>query len=320
MTLSSRRVRRRHALVALLAPIAVIACGPRVRPPAPGPPPVPPARTSVPVPSELPGSTLPRELTALLPGAGRASGEEFDLRIGVAPEDFPKDLLPPGTAIGASAISDRATVVVGTNADLTTAGRAREPMRLASIGWNNVMPVRRGFTSGPGDFPLSVCRDVDFASVTFVDRPAGGSFVRVTLTKDPRRSCVPRPDLGFNFPDVPIPSLIAPPGARVTGGGGGGGNDEMYSRTVLDTAMTAQAVMAHYSAQFEAAGWKIDSRANDDNNVCVTRFAITSRIGDAVTAVVTVTALKGTTRFDLTLSVIRNLPSRGRIGGFVARP
>ena len=203
MTLS-RRIWRRHALVALLAPMAVLACGPRVRP-APGPPPVPPARTSVPVTSEPPRSTLPRELTALLPGAGRASGEAFDLRIGVAPVDFPRDLLPPGTAIGASAIGDRATVVVGTNADLTTAGRAREPMRLASIGWNNVMPPRRGFTGGTGDLPLSVCRDVDFASITFVDRPAGGSFVRVTLTKDPRRSCVPRPDLGFNLPDVPIP-------------------------------------------------------------------------------------------------------------------
>src|SRR5439155_25438708 len=113
---------------------------------------------------------------------------------------------------------------------------------------------------------------------------------------------------------VALPTLTPPPNGRITGGGGGGGPDEVYSRSIIEGPLTARAVAAHYTGLMEAAGWTVDARANDGDNLVITRFAIPSRIGDALTAVITVAAIKSTNRFDLSFSVVRNTPSRGRIG------
>ena len=43
-----------------------------------------------------------------------ASPGEFDLRIGPPPADFPIEVLPRGTDVGVSAVSERVTTVAGT--------------------------------------------------------------------------------------------------------------------------------------------------------------------------------------------------------------
>src|SRR5207249_4185646 len=110
-----------------------------------------------------------------------------ELHIGATPDNFPEDLLPPGSVINATAIGDRGPTVLATNPTLTSVGRADEPRRLASLGWNNAgPPLQPGFNNMPSGLPLSVCRDIQFASISFADRPDGGSYERVTLTTDPR--------------------------------------------------------------------------------------------------------------------------------------
>jgi hypothetical protein len=253
-------------------------------------------------------------LLALLPPAALSG----DLRVGgAAPDNFPADLLPPGSVINATAFSDRGPTVLATNVSLTSVGRANESARLASVGWtNDGPPVPLGFTNMPSNAPMSVCRDTSFAAIGFADRPGGGSYERVTIATDPRRVCVGRPSVGNYFADVAIPALSPPPNGRAVGGGGGGGGaDELYSRSIIEAPSNAREVAAHYTSLMEAAGWKSDGSANDGDDLVVTRFAITSRVGDALTAVITVVAIKNTPRFDLIFSVVRNTPSRGRIGG-----
>jgi len=255
-----------------------------------------------------------REVMALLmSGPGMTSGN-FELRVGAVPDGFPADLLPPGTTIEASAIAAGATTVVGANPSLVLSDLFMQVPRMTAAGWSNVGPPMRGFMNRPAGMGLSLCRNQEFAQVTFTPREAGGVYARVTIRNEPRQTCGSRPD--FNFPDVTIPVLVAPADATVVGGGGGGGSlDEMHSRSRIETASPLRAVMAHYVAQIERAGWTESGRATQGNEMAVTRFRTTSRLGDEVTAVLLITRLGTGRQLDLLLSIARNEPSRGRSAG-----
>jgi hypothetical protein len=252
-------------------------------------------------------------MSVLQRGPTSLPGESAEIGVGPAPEGFPKEVLPPGAEVGAAAISPRMTTVVALVPGLSLEGRLREQARLAVAGWISAVPTPRGFASGPADRPITVCRGIEFVSIAYLDRAAGGAFVRASLTNDPRRPCIARPDA--TFADLDLPVLVAPPGAKTTGGGAGGGADAMFSQTRLDTTLTPREVAAHYVRQLESAGWKVEGRANEDDMISVTRLSITSRIGDAMTAVLTIAALPGTSSLDLTLKFVRNNLSRGRVGG-----
>lgn len=300
----------------LLLAATVWSCGAHTpAAPPPQPPPAPaPGRAGTDLAARQASTDVSEEvMSVLLRSATSLPGDTVER--GPAPDDFPKDLFPPGTEPGTAAISERMTTVVGIAPALSAAGRLKEPSRLAAAGWHSTVPTPRGFSAPSSvlDRPASVCRGTDFVTIAYVDRAAGGSFVRASLTKDPRRACVARPEIGF--PDVVIPSLVSPVGVRSYGGGGGGGADDLYSRTRLDTTQPARTIAAHYVKQMEEAGWKVDGRANDGDLVSVTRMSIVSSIGDHITASLTVTALEGTTYLDLTLHIVRNvMPGRGGRG------
>ena len=281
-------------------------------PPAPAPAPAP-SPGSVALARLNPGIVPEELMTVLGRGAIARPGDATELRAGPAPDDFPKDVLPPGAEVGAVSVSTSITTVVGIASDVAATDRRKEQSRLTASGWISEGPLTRGFVIGAFEGMISVCRGTDFISLRYVPRPAGGSFVRAALTRDPRRGCVSRPDMGF--PDVDIPVLTAPPGLRTYGGSSGGGGDSIYSQTRLDTTQKPQEIAAYYLSQMEAEGWKVDGRANEGDVVSVTRLGITSRIGDLITAVLTITAPKGSTSLDLVLIIVRNTPARGRIGG-----
>ncbi len=113
-----------------------------------------------------------------------------------------------------------------------------------------------------------------------------------------------------------MPVLLPPSGLTATGGfGGGGGIDEFTSRMRLDTTaapQTPQAVATHYAQQLETLGWKVEGRASDSGALALVRMSTTTKTGDAVTAVLTITALPGTPYLDLRLQAVRNKSSSPR--------
>ncbi len=254
--------------------------------------------------------TVSREvMTLLMTGPGMTSGQ-FELRVGAAPETFPAELLPPGTAIEASASAPGTATVVGANASLTISDLTAQLPRVAAAGWSNAGPPIRGFVSRAASMALAVCRNQEFAVIGFATREAGGVYARVTVRQEPRQVCGSRPD--FNFPDVTIPVLVAPPDATIAGGGGsGGGVNDLHSRSHIETAAPLHTVMEHYVTQVERAGWTESGRLTQGNEIAVTRFRTTSRLGDAVTAVLVITRLGTGNGLDLMLHVVRDQPSSG---------
>jgi hypothetical protein len=256
--------------------------------------------------------TVSREVMALLMRAPGGTVGDFDLRVGPPPADFPSVLLPPGTVPEVTAIANGFTTVIGSHRTLSATDVIDQLPRVTAAGWVTQGPSMRGFVSASAEAPVSVCRGRDFAAISFVRREAGGIYVRVSLRNDPRQLCVARPD--FQFPDVKVPVLMAPAGARAVSGGGGGGADEMYSRSRLESVLTAREASAHYARQFERDGWKVEGRANEGSALSVTRFSTTSTIGDAITGVLLVTKLEGSNDLDLIVHIVRNQMSRGRPG------
>ncbi|HYN06697.1 MAG TPA: hypothetical protein VES67_04840 [Vicinamibacterales bacterium] len=245
--------------------------------------------------------TVPRDLMAiLLRGAG--PGETFDLRVGPAPAGFPADLLPVGAVIGASAISPSMTTVVGTVPERPETARAAHGARLAAAGWVNSFPAPRGFmTTGP-DSSVSVCRGNDFASISLLPRDQGGSYVRISLRPDPRRSCAPRPEVFFN--DVAIPALQHPAGTKAYGTRSGGSADTTESSTLIDSPLDAAPLLEHYERQILAAGWTLVGRSASPTVATVARFSLVTARKEQVTAMLTITPV-GQARFELSFRVFR---------------
>lgn len=254
------------------------------------------------------GETVPKELMAvLLRGAGMGSND-FDLRVGPPPKEFPLAVLPPGSKIGVSAISERMTTVVGTVAGAVD--RLKEQQRLTGDGWQSSMPRSRGFVTTGAEFPLSVCRGSEFVSLTYPSRPGGGSYVRATLTRDPRLSCMPRSDMGMGFADVPVPDLTPPDDVRSYPSGSGSNSDSMHATARLEKKQSVESLAKHYAEQMKAAGWRLDGITTAGDDLSVARVSLTTKAGDAITGMIAVTALAGTGEANAMLYIVRNKSDR----------
>src|SRR5262245_58869457 len=188
-------------------------------------------------------------MTVLLRGPGMALGDKFDLQIGMAPQTFPIDLLPPGSEIGAAGVSDRGMVVVGVAPDFNEAGRWKEMTRLEALGWGAMTLMPRGFLPTSASATQTVCRGGDLAILAVVPRSARGSFVRVSLTREPGRSCPVRPPMPSGMADVGIPAMFAPEGTKLRPSGGGGSNDASYVSGRLESPLAMRDIARHYIPQ-----------------------------------------------------------------------
>jgi hypothetical protein len=75
------------------------------------------------------------------------------------------------------------------------------------------------------------------------------------------------------MPPVTLPTLRAPPGARSSGVGSCWGGNGGSMESSLQTTMPADSILAHYSAQLVAAGWKLDGRPAFTDGMGVQRFS-----------------------------------------------
>ena len=151
----------------------------------------------------------------------------------------------------------------------------------------------------------------DFVTLTFTNRTHGGSYVRASLVRDPRRQCLARP-MGIDafFADITVPELLPPPGMRTGGGSGGGGSDTWSSSTKLQGTATPAAVGAHYAGQLVAAGWRRNEGTLDRDGMYVTTFIVPTKTADGVVGVLMVSRLPGTDQSDVFLRVVRSADAR----------
>jgi hypothetical protein len=248
--------------------------------------------------------TVPKELMAILMRGGSLG--EFDLRVGPPPAGFPIEVLPRGTDVGVSAVSERVTTVAGTVTN--EIDRLAEEQRLTKAGWTSSMPRSIGFASTAAEQPLALCKGTQFLTLHVYPRPAGGQFVRASVTTEPRRSCAPRPTM--SFPDLQLPVLTPPEGVRSYPSGSGSSLDAMDARARLEKKITPEAAAKHYAAQMEAAGWTLQGITVAGADFAVARFVTRSTLGDDITGFITITSLTGVEEMDLLLHVVRNKSDR----------
>lgn len=250
-------------------------------------------------------NTVSRDVVAvLLQGPDVAPGEAFELRMGVAPPGFPADLLPAGARVAATAMTGKATTVVGTLARFAQADRPAFESSLAKAGWIDEETRPRGLNATAHGAPIVVCRGADFATVTFTPRDAGSTFVRASVVRDETRRCVARPISTFG--DVPMPSLRPPSGAESSGAGIGGNSNAMYSSVRLRTGQAVETIASHYASQLSAAGWKVEAQTSEAKSIAVTRLSGASTTGEPLSGMLVVSSLTGVDQVDVLLRIVRN--------------
>src|ERR1041385_7914630 len=206
---------------------------------------------------------------------------------GQAPPDWPTALVPPGAKVLGSGVLGnegiyrmRATVF-----EFTPGFSLRDVFQplLARAGYAQpsaqaVHPRDGGFveTAAPVSPGAPFCSGS--AAATF----GLGDSVRAPNVAAPylidgeaaRQMCAPNQTAlaSHRFP-VSVPPLVAPPGTIWAGGGSnwsGSGGDMTSS---LHTTMPTDSVLAHYSAQLVAGGWKREGRPALGDGISVQRFS-----------------------------------------------
>lgn len=264
--------------------------------------------------------SIPKELVVLLMRGGMPMpGDGYDIVLG-APAGFPPELLPPGAKPLISTVTRSNTMVIAEAPDLP-AGLPRLERQLSAAGWTvspRSMPQtqQRGLLSTPPSGASSLwCNGSRYASVMVFPRPAGGSYVRASVSDPslitppaPMSPCTPmtQPMQMSSFADVDMPLLFAPAGSRALGFGGmsGGGGDAYDQRLRLETTLALPEVLTHYRAQIEKHGWTFQSQAVADG-IGVVRFSVMSIKQELMAATFTVTAVPGTPPLEIALRLVR---------------
>jgi hypothetical protein len=203
---------------------------------------------------------------------------------------------------------------------MTSRDLSEHERSLEAAGWTNTTSMsNRGLVSSNMSPSSSSCKGDQYATFSYSQRPAGGMYIRVSLTTDPRRgSCMP-PGLRqpSNFADVNVPPLAPPEGVRTMMSGSGGSTDRYEQHVRLETTLGPEALVTHYGDQLEKAGWKREARANGDG-LAVARYTIVSSTKETIVGVLIATPLPDRTQTDVGLQLFRIDPYRrfpGRIGG-----
>jgi hypothetical protein len=249
------------------------------------------------------GGAVPREAMALLLAGPEGFGSRpFDLRVGSAPAGFPGDLLPTGALVRVSAGIDGLAAVVAVAARFSADDRVAFEQQLEAGGWIN--PLRpAGFAAREAGPSLSLCRGDRFATLSFLTRSEGGSYVRASVATEPGRAClVQAPSV---VSTVPLPSMPVPADARSGRASMGGTSDAMYTSIRLTTRQSVEAISAHYVRQLTSAGWTVEGRTADGAAMSVTRLRAAGTSGASATALLVITAVDGSGEVDVLLRLVQ---------------
>lgn len=218
-------------------------------------------------------ATIPTVLAQVLemPFA-RMFGDRPHYVVGRTPQGWPRALQAPASA----------KVIGGVKFGPMIAAVYRVPRRvnametydrmLANAGYKRGelrTGPRGGFTSGEPPRATGWCSPAGSASVGVFDSTATSRFVVVSVASRPVTApecSTPEPVGDRMKPPLEIPTLAAPFGVLATPGGTGWSGDNMRTSVVVDTTMSADSLLGHYSAQLSAAGWQVGKRLSDGDN------------------------------------------------------
>jgi hypothetical protein len=253
--------------------------------------------------AQEPEETVPRELAlALLCSFSPTGDESLDLRVGMAPDDLPSGLVPANARILGSLVRSHGSTVVAVVPEAPDEALASYRANRASEGWEPPpMEQRGGFLPTSVALPTGFCREGAFLSVGARPWDESGTLLRITTSRDPRRTpCDPEMRRLARHPEerMPIPALIAPVGAVQGGVSGSGGSDHTESSTWVESRLTAAELSAHYVAQLQREGWKIEDGLAGET-LAVHRLRAHDDEGREWVGVLVATAVSETPRYDL---------------------
>jgi hypothetical protein len=258
---------------------------------------------------------IPRELAVALLDRYGMSHKPIDIVVGRLPRSFPTDALPrDGITILGGVEADGAATVVAEASERAEGAVARVVAQLGQAGWRPAEEEGRtggGFVPSVMDRPRVFCRANTVLVYTARDRQgATGSRLHLTASHpvgysqctrdaDPARGRPPR------FDSPLLPSLEAPPGARMLGSGqGSAGPGSREAHTRLETSQSASAVAAHYADLLRRAGWTVSAPAQAERVVVYG----TQRLDDdkrQLTGALIVLGVADTQQLDVILRVVR---------------
>jgi len=201
------------------------------------------------------------------------------------PPNWPAALTPSGARIlGAGMIGDSAMFRIrATVFEFTTRSNPRAELEdlliragYAHPGPETEHPPHGGFVETPSSaIEGRHCKGsvlAMFGAVDSVNAPHAFSVALIDGEAG-RQGCSPIPSAAMGRFPVTIPTMSAPPGTIAFGGGSGWSGSSGQMSSTLRTTMPTDSILAHYSSQLVAGGWKREGRPANADGVGLQRFS-----------------------------------------------
>ena len=240
--------------------------------------------------AQVPDTTpVPRDLFAAYNTryGGMGVGQP-EFVIGQLPTADVKPFLPPqAQVLGGVVVRRRSGAVQTSSVALLMAGAAGEAQQraidhLRSSGLRpgaSMMPHEEGFL--PSESPMRdlrwFCADSTSVFVSSQSRAEGGSYVILQLDRIRQDNGGPCSQTGRQVSmqmrtprELSFPVLEPPDGAVSRGGGGSGWSMDNKTRSIaaeIESELSVEAIVEHYTKEFVRHGWKAGKRLKQDNTV-----------------------------------------------------
>jgi hypothetical protein len=207
----------------------------------------------------------------------------FDGRL---PPGWPNNLVPPGAKVLGGGVSGETSPFQVQTAVFAFPSQANpndvlRSLILAAGYMRHELESPRsagGFVgSGPPTLGDSYCKGASMVSFKAVDSVQSPLVMAIHLVDGEvaRQNCEPHPDWPSRqrFP-VTIPTLTPPRGVVSFGGGSSWGGDEGTIQSTLRTTLAPDSILAHYTPQLIAGGWKAEGKPVFGDGIAVQRFSL----------------------------------------------
>jgi hypothetical protein len=114
---------------------------------------------------------------------------------------------------------------------------------------------------------------------------------------------------GHQATDIPLPTLMTPPGATLLDGGGGTSDDTVERHARLISKMDGARVLEHYASQMIAQRWR-QAAPLGSQELNAQRFMRTDDKGVSWISTLAVLRLEAPGEFELSLRLVRPEPLR----------
>ena len=217
---------------------------------------------------------------------------------GELPTGWPADLVPrPAEVLGGGVIGDSAMFRIRTAVfDLGNRANPLEAVR-ALLQDGGFLQHTQAAQTGRGGFvathlsdsPPLYCRGSTTAMIGLADSARAPATVVMHLIDGEAgdQACRPRPSsMEMTHRGLELPTMVPPKGAMLSSSGSSWNGESGETRSNLRTTMPADSVLAHYTAQLVAGGWRVDGRPAVADGVGVQRFLLRQRDEDWTAALI----------------------------------